>query len=201
MTGRPSACVPKTACEKRSCTSSCGASSYIAISSRTTSRSWSSSPNAGAKTMSLITWIASSTCRSGTREYTTVCSRDVAAFSSAPIASNVSAICCASYEREPLKSRCSMKCETPARSVFSSREPAPIQKPRETERTLGTFSAMTRSPESSSERTYFCTAGSYPASPLAPDVADGHDGKRGRSQDCDAYPQGSCDPDHLSHGS
>src|SRR5436309_10804487 len=73
------------------------------------------------------------------------------------MASNVSAICCASYEREPLKSRCSMKWETPARSSRSSREPAPIQKPIETERTLGTFSEITRSPESSSDRTYFCT--------------------------------------------
>src|SRR5438105_2109468 len=50
-----------------------------------------------------------------------------------------------------------MKCETPALASVSSREPAPIQKPRATERTLGTLSEMTRSPESSSERTYFCT--------------------------------------------
>src|SRR4051794_12548490 len=161
MTGRPSAWEPNTACENRSCTRSCGASSYIAISSSTTSRSWSSSENCGANTMSVITASASSTCRSGTREYTTVCSREVAAFSSAPMASKVSAICCASYEREPLNRRCSMKCETPARSSFSSRDPAPIQKPRDTERTLGTFSEITRSPESSSERTYFCTGREY----------------------------------------
>jgi hypothetical protein len=90
-----------------------------------------------------------------------VCSRDVAAFSSAPIASKVSAISCASYERDPLNRRCSMKWETPARSSRSSREPAPIQKPIATERTLGTRSEMTRSPESSSERTYFCTGRSY----------------------------------------
>src|SRR5213082_14381 len=50
-----------------------------------------------------------------------------------------------------------MKCETPARSARSSREPAPIQKPSATERTLDTRSEMTRSPESSSESTYFCT--------------------------------------------
>ena len=50
-----------------------------------------------------------------------------------------------------------MKCDTPARSGRSSREPAPIQNPSDTERTLGTFSEITRSPESSSERTYFCT--------------------------------------------
>jgi len=54
-----------------------------------------------------------------------------------------------------------MKCETPARSGRSSREPAPIQNPRDTDRTLGTFSEMTRSPESSSERTYFCTGLAY----------------------------------------
>src|SRR5438874_10564726 len=84
------------------------------------------------------------------------------------MASNVSAICCASYDREPLKRRCSMKCETPARSSRSSREPAPIQKPSETERTLGTFSEITRSPLSSSESTYFCTGGSYPAQDSPP---------------------------------
>jgi hypothetical protein len=36
----------------------------------------------------------------------------------------------------PLKRRCSMKCETPARSARSSREPTSIQKPSATERTL-----------------------------------------------------------------
>src|SRR6266536_915439 len=60
-----------------------------------------------------------------------------------------------------------MKCETPARSSRSSREPAPIQNPSETERTLATFSEITRSPESSSERTYFCTGRSYPGGSLS----------------------------------
>jgi hypothetical protein len=50
-----------------------------------------------------------------------------------------------------------MKCDTPALASVSSREPAPIQKPIATERTLGIRSEMTRSPESSSDRTYFCT--------------------------------------------
>src|SRR5437667_7164398 len=50
-----------------------------------------------------------------------------------------------------------MECETPARSGRSSREPAPIQKPSATERTEATRSEITRSPESSSVRTYFCT--------------------------------------------
>src|SRR5947209_12562294 len=52
---------------------------------------------------------------------------------------------------------CSMKCETPAFASVSSREPAPIQNPSATERTPGRRSETTRSPESSSERTYFCT--------------------------------------------
>lgn len=54
-----------------------------------------------------------------------------------------------------------MKWETPALASVSSREPAPIQKPSATDRTDGTRSEMTRSPESSSERTYFCTDRSY----------------------------------------
>ena len=51
-----------------------------------------------------------------------------------------------------------MKCETPAFASGSSRAPAPIQKPSETERTLVSRSVISRSPESSSERTYSCTA-------------------------------------------
>src|SRR3954471_12361035 len=81
------------------------------------------------------------------------------------MASNVSAICCASYDREPLKSRCSMKWETPARSAFSSREPAPIQKPIATDRTWSSRSEMTRSPESSSLKTYFCISEDRNATP------------------------------------
>src|SRR5919202_2011577 len=63
-----------------------------------------------------------------------------------------------------------MKCETPALASVSSREPAPIQKPRATERTLGTRSEITRSPVSSSETTYFwtCTGAlSWPAAVAA----------------------------------
>src|ERR671922_31987 len=73
------------------------------------------------------------------------------------MASNVSAIVCASKRREPLKSRCSMKWETPARSSRSSREPTSIQKPSETERTPVTRSETTRSPLSSSLSVTFCT--------------------------------------------
>ena len=46
-----------------------------------------------------------------------------------------------------------MKWLTPAFSSPSSRAPAPIQKPIDTERTLSTRSETTRSPESSSLKT------------------------------------------------
>ena len=50
-----------------------------------------------------------------------------------------------------------MKCESPDFASVSSREPARIQNPSATDRTPGRRSEMTCSPESSSERTYFCT--------------------------------------------
>ena len=86
--------------------------------------------------MPTITSSACSSRSSGTRAKTSVVSREVAAFSSPPSPSNTSAICCAVCVPEPLNNRCSMKCETPARESVSSREPAPIQNPSETERTL-----------------------------------------------------------------
>src|SRR5213078_4808388 len=49
--------------------------------------------------------------------------------------------------------------------AFSSRDPAPIQKPIATERTCASRSEITRWPESSSLRTYFCTGGSYSGGP------------------------------------
>src|SRR5438067_651552 len=65
-----------------------------------------------------------------------------------------------------------MKCETPAFASGSSRAPAPIQKPSATERTLVRRSVISRSPESSSERTYSCIAGdrSSPGSATVPAV-------------------------------
>jgi hypothetical protein len=50
-----------------------------------------------------------------------------------------------------------MKCETPARASGSSREPAPIQSPRATERTPGTRSEMTRAPVGNSVSWCFAT--------------------------------------------
>ena len=135
---------------------SCGVSSSIAISSSTTARSVSRSVKVGEKTMSAITSSAVSTCRSATRAKTTVLSRDVAALSSPPSSSKISAISTAEYERVPLNSRCSMRCVTPALASVSSRDPAPIQKPSDAERTLPTRSVIRRSPVSSSERTYSC---------------------------------------------
>src|SRR5439155_700898 len=72
-----------------------------------------------------------------------------------------------------------MKWEAPALASVSSREPAPIQKPIATERTLGTRSEITRSPESSSERTYFWTT--FPLS-----LGErGHEGAVGLQQEVD----------------
>ena len=50
-----------------------------------------------------------------------------------------------------------MKCVTPAFESGSSRDPAPIQNPSDTDRKLDTRSVISRSPVSSSERTYSCT--------------------------------------------
>ena len=67
MIGRPSGCPPKTASPSTSKTVSCGSSSYIAISSSTTSRSGSTSRNAGRHTMSAITSNAAGRCWSSIR--------------------------------------------------------------------------------------------------------------------------------------
>src|SRR2546423_239104 len=50
----------------------------------------------------------------------------------------------------PLKSRCSRKCEIPACSGASLREPTPIQNPSAIDRTEGMASVTTRTPEPSS---------------------------------------------------
>ena len=67
MIGRPSGWPPKTASPSTSKTVSCGSSSYIAISSSTTSRSGSMSLNAGRQTMSAITSKAVGRCWSSIR--------------------------------------------------------------------------------------------------------------------------------------
>jgi len=67
MIARPSGSSPNTASPNRSNTFSAGSSSYIAISSRITARSESTSVRAGLNTMSVITSKASGTCSSMTR--------------------------------------------------------------------------------------------------------------------------------------
>ena len=114
MIARPSGSDPNVAWPSRSNTFSWGSSSYIAISSRITSRSESISLSDGRNTMSAITSNAAGRCSSITRAYTDVVSLPVPAFSSAPIPSNSWSICTDSYFSVPLNSRCSSRCERPA---------------------------------------------------------------------------------------
>ena len=89
MIARPSGSSPKTASPRTSKTLSCGSSSYMAISSSTTSRSGSTSCRAGRQTMSAITSNARSRWTSSTREYNDVVSLPVPALISAPMASKI----------------------------------------------------------------------------------------------------------------
>ena len=83
---------------------------------------------------------------------TSVYSLEVEALGSAPMSSKMWAISDAENLSEPLKIRCSMKCEMPPSSTGSSREPAAIQTPRATERTESRRSVATRRPLSSVDR-------------------------------------------------
>src|SRR5436305_3133589 len=150
ITGRPNGCVPKMARPRRSKTRSWGSSSYIAISSRTTSLSVSSSPKRGRHTMSVITSKARSRCRSSTLVYSEVDSLSVPAFISAPMASKIWSISSDPNRSLPRKSMCSSRWEIPASSSRSTTEPVAIQKPSATERTAGTGSVTTLTPDSSS---------------------------------------------------
>src|SRR5918995_431506 len=69
------------------------------------------------------------------------------------IASKASSISRELKRSVPLKSRCSRKCEIPACSWSSSRDPARTQNPRAIERTEGIASVTTRTPESRVVRT------------------------------------------------
>src|SRR5215216_6692653 len=150
MIGQPSGWPPKTASPRTSNTVSCGSSSYMAISSSTTSRSGSTSLKAGRHTMSAITSKARGRCWSSIRAYTVVLSLSVPALSSAPIASNSWSISAEAKRSVPRKSRCSRKCDSPASSGVSPREPVATKKPRAADRTELMCSVATRSPESSS---------------------------------------------------
>ena len=99
--------------------------------------------------MSLITSNARSRWRSSTRVYSVVVSLSVPALISAPIASKIWSISSEPKRSVPRNSMCSSRCEIPAWLSCSAAEPVPIQKPSATERTLGTRSVTTRTPESS----------------------------------------------------
>src|SRR5437763_8138915 len=100
--------------------------------------------------MSAITSKARSRCWSRKREYTDVVSLPVPALISAPMPSKIWSISVELKRFVPLNSRCSRKCETPASSTVSSREPVRTQKPRAMERTVSIRSDTTRRPEPSS---------------------------------------------------
>ena len=53
---------------------------------------------------------------------------------------------CALSRSDPLKRRCSRKCEHPASAAASSRLPLSTQQPTATDRTDGMVSLMTRRP-------------------------------------------------------
>src|SRR5829696_6362234 len=98
--------------------------------------------------MSWSTSKARSRWLSRKREYTEVVSLPVPALTSAPMASKASSISRELKRSVPLKSRCSRKCEMPACSWSSSRDPARTQNPSAIERTEGIASVTTRTPES-----------------------------------------------------
>ncbi len=90
--------------------------------------------------------VAISRSRSSTRPWTQVYSFVEKALDSPPMASKASAMSRAVWRAVPLKSRCSRKCDEPASSAGSSRDPAPIQNPIDAERTSGMASVTTRTP-------------------------------------------------------
>ena len=73
-------------------------------------------------------------------------SRDVKALCWAPIPSKVSEMRRAGQVSDPLKSRCSRKCEAPASISVSSRLPVSTQHPMATERVDGMWWVMRRRP-------------------------------------------------------
>ncbi len=99
--------------------------------------------------MSLITLNAFSRCSSRKCACRTVASLLVAAFTSAPKPSNTWAICSAVSSFVPLNSMCSRKWEMPACSYGSSLDPTRAQNPTATDRTEGSVSLTTWTPESS----------------------------------------------------
>src|SRR5690625_2433179 len=120
----------------------------MAISSRITPRSMSTSSDDSAElvTMSQSTLIANDRSESITRAWKQVSSREVNAFISPPTDSSAAEISTAERFAVPLNNRCSRKCDAPASSGGSSRDPTPTQMPIVAERTPGIASVTTRKP-------------------------------------------------------
>ncbi len=71
----------------------------------------------------------------------------VKALKSPPTSSTASAMAVADRSAVPLNSRCSRKCDEPARLSSSSRDPVPTQKPMHTERASSIRSVARASPD------------------------------------------------------
>src|SRR5689334_19350248 len=126
----------------------------MAISSRITSRSASTSAAASVEEviMSPSTSTASGRSSSSTRAWKQVYSFAVNALNSPPTSSSATEMSSAERVGVPLKSRCSRKCEAPERDGDSSRDPTPTHTPMEADRTPGSASVTTRSPPGSTVR-------------------------------------------------
>ena len=120
----------------------------MAISSRMTSRSASTSAAVmvEAVTMSPSTSTAVPRSSSRTRAWKTVYSLVVKALNSPPTASSATEMSIAVRSGVPLKSRCSRKCEQPCSAGVSSREPTATQTPMLAERVPAICSVTTRRP-------------------------------------------------------
>ena len=128
-TGRPYGCSPKCSRASTRQSAALGVSSARRISSSTTcrSRSTSTGSNTACCAASARTSSAVSRRAAGRTTWKYVQSWEVAAFISPPRPEIVWSITPGPREGVPLKSRCSMKCESPASSGLSSRAPARTQ--------------------------------------------------------------------------
>ena len=152
--GRPSGVSPQAWWANRLCTTSSGSSSCMAISSRMTSRSASTSAGVivEAVTMSPSTSTAVPRSSSSTRAWKTVYSLVVKALNSPPTASSSTEMSIAVRSGVPLKSRCSRKWEHPCSAGVSSREPTPTHTPMLADREPAICSVTMRMPLGSTVR-------------------------------------------------
>ena len=140
--------LPQACSAKRLWTTSSGSSSCIAISSRMTSRSASTSSAASVElvTMSPSTSMVIGRSSSRTRAWKQVYSLAVKALNSPPTASRDAEMSMALRSPVPLNNRCSRKCEQPCCFGVSSAEPTPTQTPTLADRIPGICSVITRRP-------------------------------------------------------